>query len=86
MNITFGTIKHVNTLSDNVCTSIQSMKIFIKSVVSIFLDEYLRSPNNNDIVRLQVIRQSGTKYRRKKKGERVGGGFGLRIGLGLSED
>lgn len=33
-------------------TAILSLKRFVKAVISIFGDEYLRSPNSNDIVRL----------------------------------
>ncbi|XP_042410297.1 uncharacterized protein LOC121999722 [Zingiber officinale] len=36
-------------------TAIKSMKLFVKSVISIFGDEYLRSPNSNDIARLLVV-------------------------------
>ncbi|XP_042415442.1 uncharacterized protein LOC122004655 [Zingiber officinale] len=36
-------------------TAIKSMKLFVKSVISIFGDEYLRSPNSNDIARLLAV-------------------------------
>ncbi|XP_042404542.1 uncharacterized protein LOC121994647 [Zingiber officinale] len=36
-------------------TAIKSMKFFVKAVVSIFGDEYLRSPNSNDIARLLAV-------------------------------
>ena len=39
-------------------TTILSIKIFVKVVVSIFGDEYLRSPNDNDVARLLAIGQS----------------------------
>ncbi|XP_075645799.1 uncharacterized protein LOC142616952 [Castanea sativa] len=38
-------------------TAIKSLKFFVKVVVSIFFEEYLRSPNNNDIARLLAIGQ-----------------------------
>ena len=39
-------------------TAIESLKRFVKAVVAIFNDEYLRSPNNNDIARLLAIGES----------------------------
>ncbi|KAG6498883.1 hypothetical protein ZIOFF_038633 [Zingiber officinale] len=36
-------------------TTIKSMKFFDKAVISIFGDEYLRSPNCNDIARLLTV-------------------------------
>jgi hypothetical protein len=39
-------------------TAMMSLKLFVKSVVSIFSDEYLRSPTNHDIARLLVVDQS----------------------------
>ena len=36
-------------------TAILSMKRFVKAVVSVFGDEYLRSPNDNDVARLLTI-------------------------------
>ena len=39
-------------------TTIESLKRFVKAVVAIFSDEYLRSPNNNDIARLLSIGES----------------------------
>jgi hypothetical protein len=33
-------------------TAMKSLKKFVKAVVSIFFEEYLRSPNNKDIARL----------------------------------
>ena len=38
-------------------TAIKSLKKFVKAVVSIFSEEYLRSPNNNDIARLLAVDQ-----------------------------
>ncbi|XP_023920936.2 uncharacterized protein LOC112032404 [Quercus suber] len=38
-------------------TAIKSLKKFVKAVVSIFFEEYLRSPNNNDIARLLAVGQ-----------------------------
>ena len=38
-------------------TAIKSLKKFVKAVVSIFSEEYLRSPNNNDIARLLAVGQ-----------------------------
>ena len=38
-------------------TALKSFKKFVKVVVSIFFEEYLRSPNNNDIARLLVVGQ-----------------------------
>nr|XP_023895246.1 uncharacterized protein LOC112007173 [Quercus suber] len=38
-------------------TAIKSFKKIFKAVVSIFSEEYLRSPNNNDIARLLVVGQ-----------------------------
>jgi hypothetical protein len=34
------------------------VKRFVKTVVSIFSDEYLRLPNNDDIARLLVVRKN----------------------------
>jgi hypothetical protein len=39
-------------------TAIESLKKFVKAVVSIFSDEYLRSPNNENIARLLEVGQS----------------------------
>ena len=39
-------------------TAIESLKRFVKAVVAISSDEYLRSPNNNDIARLLAIGES----------------------------
>lgn len=36
-------------------TSLKRLKYFVKTVVSIFLKEYLRKPNNDDIARLLAI-------------------------------
>ncbi|KAL0004140.1 hypothetical protein SO802_011701 [Lithocarpus litseifolius] len=44
-------------LTIGVSTVIKSLKIFVKVVVSIFFEEYLRSPNNNDIARLLAVGQ-----------------------------
>ena len=38
-------------------TAIKSLKKFVKAVVSIFSEEYLRSPNNNVIARLLAVGQ-----------------------------
>ena len=38
--------------------AIESFKKIVKTVISIFSDEYLRSPNNNDIARLLTIGQN----------------------------
>ncbi|XP_030936345.1 uncharacterized protein LOC115961509 [Quercus lobata] len=38
-------------------TTIKCLKKFVKAVVSIFSEEYLRSPNNNDIARLLAVGQ-----------------------------
>ncbi|XP_075670300.1 uncharacterized protein LOC142640090 [Castanea sativa] len=38
-------------------TTIKSLKKIVKAVVSIFSEEYLRSPNNNDIARLLAVGQ-----------------------------
>ncbi|XP_075670255.1 uncharacterized protein LOC142640027 [Castanea sativa] len=38
-------------------TTIKSLKFFVKTVVSIFSEKYLRSPNNNDIARLLAAGQ-----------------------------
>ena len=38
-------------------TAIKSFKKFVKAVVSIFSEEYLRSPNNNNIARWLVVGQ-----------------------------
>ena len=40
-----------------VTTVIKSLKKFVKAVVSIFSEEYLRSPNDNDIARLLAVGQ-----------------------------
>ena len=39
-------------------TAIKSLKRFVKTIVAIFSDEYLRSPNNNDIPRFLAIGES----------------------------
>ncbi|XP_028055508.1 uncharacterized protein LOC114259680 [Camellia sinensis] len=39
-------------------TAMKSLKKFVKAVVTIFSDEHLRSPNENDIARLVTIGQS----------------------------
>ncbi|XP_042985320.1 uncharacterized protein LOC122313991 isoform X2 [Carya illinoinensis] len=36
-------------------TALRSLKMFVKAVVSIFSEEYLRKPNNDDIVRLLAV-------------------------------
>ena len=36
-------------------TAIESLKKFVKAIIAVFGDEYLRSPNNNDIARLLEI-------------------------------
>ncbi|KAF8392897.1 hypothetical protein HHK36_021137 [Tetracentron sinense] len=36
-------------------TAIESLKKFVQAVVAIFSDEYLRSPNNDDIARLLAV-------------------------------
>lgn len=36
-------------------TSIQSLNFFVKAVIEIFGDEYLREPNENDIAKLFAI-------------------------------
>ena len=36
-------------------TAIESLKIFVRAVVAIFSNEYLRSPNNDDIARLLAM-------------------------------
>ncbi|XP_042957031.1 uncharacterized protein LOC122292620 [Carya illinoinensis] len=36
-------------------TALRSLKMSVKTVVSIFSEEYLRKPNNNDIVRLLAV-------------------------------
>ncbi|XP_062179415.1 uncharacterized protein LOC133884025 [Phragmites australis] len=36
-------------------TAIESLKRFVKAIVEVFGDEYLRSPNNNDTARLFAI-------------------------------
>ena len=38
-------------------TTIKSLKKIVKAIVSIFSEEYLRSPNNNDIARLLAVGQ-----------------------------
>ncbi|XP_028081098.1 uncharacterized protein LOC114282590 [Camellia sinensis] len=39
-------------------TAIESLKYFVKAVVDIFSNEYLRSPNSNDIAKLLAIGES----------------------------
>ncbi|XP_028109553.1 uncharacterized protein LOC114308211 [Camellia sinensis] len=39
-------------------TAIESLKYFVKAVVDIFSNEYLRSPNNNDITKLLAVGES----------------------------
>ncbi|XP_028055139.1 uncharacterized protein LOC114259324 [Camellia sinensis] len=39
-------------------TAIESLKYFVKVVVNIFSNEYMRSPNNNDIVKLLAVGES----------------------------
>ena len=39
-------------------TAIESLKKFVKAVISVFSDEYLRSPNSKDIARLLTIGQN----------------------------
>lgn len=39
-------------------TALESLKKFVKAVIAIFYNEYLRSPNENDIVRLLAIDSS----------------------------
>ncbi|XP_041020538.1 uncharacterized protein LOC121262204 [Juglans microcarpa x Juglans regia] len=36
-------------------TALRSLKMFVKAVVSIFSEEYLRKPNNDDIARLLAV-------------------------------
>ena len=36
-------------------TAIESLKKFVKAIIAVFGDEYLRSPNSSDIARLQKI-------------------------------
>ena len=36
-------------------TAVESLKRFVKAIVEIFGDEYLRSPNDNDTARLLAI-------------------------------
>ena len=36
-------------------TAIESLKKFVKAIIAVFGDEYLRSPNNNGIARLLEI-------------------------------
>jgi hypothetical protein len=38
-------------------TAVESLKKFVKAVVNIFSEEYLRSPNSNDIVRLLAVNE-----------------------------
>uniref|UniRef100_A0A2N9ENL5 DDE Tnp4 domain-containing protein n=1 Tax=Fagus sylvatica TaxID=28930 RepID=A0A2N9ENL5_FAGSY len=38
-------------------TTIESLKRFVKAVVNIFSEEYLRSPNSNDIARLLAVNE-----------------------------
>ena len=38
-------------------TAIESLKKFVKAVVNIFSEEYLRSPNSNDIARLLAVNE-----------------------------
>lgn len=37
--------------------AIESLKLFVKEEVSIYSEEYLRSPNDNDIARLLAVSQ-----------------------------
>ena len=36
-------------------TAIESLKKFVKAIIAVFGDEYLRSPNSSDIARLLEI-------------------------------
>uniref|UniRef100_A0A2N9I1B0 Uncharacterized protein n=1 Tax=Fagus sylvatica TaxID=28930 RepID=A0A2N9I1B0_FAGSY len=38
-------------------TAVESLKKFVKAVVNIFSEEYLRSPNSNDIARLLAVNE-----------------------------
>ena len=38
-------------------TAVESLKKFVKVVVNIFSEEYLRSPNSNDIARLVAVNE-----------------------------
>uniref|UniRef100_A0A2N9FEH0 DDE Tnp4 domain-containing protein n=1 Tax=Fagus sylvatica TaxID=28930 RepID=A0A2N9FEH0_FAGSY len=38
-------------------TAVESLKKFVKAVVNIFSEEYLRSPNSNDIARLVAVNE-----------------------------
>ena len=38
--------------------AMMSLKLFVKAVVSIFSNEYLRSPTNHNIARLLIVGQS----------------------------
>ena len=38
-------------------TAVKSLKRFVKAVVNIFFEEYLRSPNSNDIARLVAVNE-----------------------------
>ena len=38
-------------------TAVQSLKKFVKVVVNIFSEEYMRSPNSNDIARLVAVNE-----------------------------
>ena len=55
--LTYGSL--VGTVNEYVriikCTAIEYLEDFVKGVNEIFRDEYLRSPNNNDINRLLQI-------------------------------
>jgi len=48
-----------NATDEYVCigesTAIESLRKFVKAIVEVFEDEYLRSPNQNDTARLLVI-------------------------------
>ena len=48
----------MTTYGSGKSTAIENLKRFVKVVVAIFSDEYLRSPNNNDIARLLAIGES----------------------------
>ena len=39
-------------------TAIESLKYFVKAVVDIFSNKYLRSPNSNDIAKLLAVGES----------------------------
>jgi hypothetical protein len=38
-------------------TGVESLKKFVKTVVNIFSEKYLRSPNSNDIARLLAVNE-----------------------------